>query len=201
MRYEIKGKVVDQSTRAGVAGVRVEAWGKDLEVDDDLGYAATLSDGSFAIPFDEDMFRDLFRDQCPDIYFDVCCGDELLATTEDSTLWKVEKPDVYVTIEIPPFKPAGWGERHVYLKIERIEGYSPVMPQEEAMGQAEWGRDCMRNEGHEDGFIPQSEIDARALDAIVYREYLDSAYLIPKPDKLILADINEPLYEDRVPGQ
>lgn len=200
MRYEIKGKVIDQKTRAGVAGVRVEAWGKDLEIDDDLGYAATQSDGSFAIPFDEDTFRDFFRDQYPDIYFDVCCGDELLASTEDSTHWKVETPDVYVTIEIPPLKPAAWGERHVYLKIERIEGYNPVMPQEETVGQAQWGRDCMRNVGHEDGFIPQSEIDARALDAIVYREYLDSAYLIPKTDKLILADINEPLYESHVPG-
>jgi hypothetical protein len=46
----------------------------------------------------------------------------------------------------------------------------------------------MRNVGHEDGAIPQSEIKARALDAVVYREYLDSAYLLPKPDKLIMAD-------------
>ena len=92
-----------------------------------------------------------------------------------------------------------WGERHVYLKIERF-GYNPVKPMEEEAGGASYGRDCMRNKGHENGFIPQPEIDARALDAIVYREYLDSAYLIPKPDKLIRADINEPLYEERVPG-
>ena len=58
MRYEIKGKVIDQKTREGVAGVRVEAWGTDLDLDDDLGYAATLYDGSFAIPFDEDTYRD-----------------------------------------------------------------------------------------------------------------------------------------------
>ncbi|HKB68280.1 MAG TPA: galactose oxidase-like domain-containing protein [Pyrinomonadaceae bacterium] len=199
MRYEIKGKVIDQKTREGVAGVRVEAWGTDLDLDDDLGYAATLYDGSFAIPFDEDTYRDLFRERHPDIYLDVYCGDELLASTQESTHWRVEAPNAYVTIEIPPLKPVAWGERHVYLKIERF-GYNPVKPVEEEAGGATYGRDCMRNKGHENGFIPQPEIDARALDAIVYREYLDSAYLIPKPDKLIHADINEPLYEERVPG-
>ena len=200
MRYEIKGKVIDQKTREGVAGVRVEAWGTDLDLDDDLGYAATLYDGSFAIPFDEDTYRDFFHDRYPDIYLDVYCGEELLASTQGSTHWRAEAPNAYVTIEIPPLKPVAWGERHVYLKIERIENYSPVKPLEEEAGDAVYGRDCMRNVGHENGFIPQSEIDARRLDAIVYREYLDSAYLIPKPDRLILADINEPLYEDRVPG-
>jgi plastocyanin len=88
----------------------------------------------------------------------------------------------------------------VYLKIERVEGYSPVWPQEKVVPPVQYGRDCMRNEGHENAFIPQAEIDARALNAVVYREYLDSGYLIPKPDKLILADINEPTYNRRVPG-
>ena len=32
------------------------------------------------------------------------------------------------------------------------------------------------------------------------REYLDAGYLFPKTDKLILADINEPIYSHRVPG-
>ncbi len=197
MRYEINGKVVDSSTGAGVAGVLVEAWDKDLGVDDHLGSATTISDGSFAITFDEDTFRDLFLDKWPDIYFKVFCGDDLLASTEDSVLWNVKTPDVHVTIKVPPVKPAACGERHIYLKIERIEGYNPVKPQEKG---AQYGRDCMRNEGHENALIPQSEIDARALNAVVYREYLDSAYLIPKPDKLILADINEPVYNHRVPG-
>jgi len=200
MRYEIKGKVIDAYSRDGVAGVRVEAWGKDLELEDDLGYAATLYDGTFVIPFDEDTYRDLFHDRCPDIYFEVCCGDEILTSTEDGPLWKAEAPDDYVTIEIPTLAAPAWNERHVYLKIDRVESYNPVKPVEEEAGLATYGRDCMRNVGHENGFIPESEIEARAVAAIVYREYIDSAYLIPKPDKLIRADINEPLYEDRVPG-
>ena len=200
MRYEIKGKVIDAKSRAGVGGVRVEAWGKGLALEDDLGYAATLYDGTFTIPLDEDTYRDLFGDRCPDIYFDVCCGDEVLVSTEDSALWKAEAPDAYMTIEIPPLQPPVWEERHVYLKIKRLDAYSPVKPLDEEAGRATYGRDCMRNEGHENGFIPQSEIEARTLDAVVYQEFLDSAYLIPKPDKLIPADINEPLYEYRVPG-
>jgi hypothetical protein len=105
-----------------------------------------------------------------------------------------------VTIEIAPIKPVVCEERHIYLKIVRLEGYNPVKPQEKVVPPVQYGRDCMRNEGHENALIPQSELDARALNAVVYREYLDSAYLIPKPNKLILADINEPVYNHRVPG-
>ena len=88
--------------------------------------------------------------------------------------------------------------RNVYLKIEPILDYSPVEPSGHAA--ANYRRDCMRNPGHEDGTIPLSEVDARRLDVLVYREYLDPAYLIPKPDKLVLADVNEPVFAHRVPG-
>jgi FtsP/CotA-like multicopper oxidase with cupredoxin domain len=38
------------------------------------------------------------------------------------------------------------------------------------------------------------------LTALVYREYLDPQYLVPKPDKIIAADVNEPAFTRRVPG-
>lgn len=88
--------------------------------------------------------------------------------------------------------------RHTYLKIETVENYSPVAPDD-----AEHHRyrlDCMRNHGHEDGRIPQSEVDRRALDALVYREYTDADFTHLKSDPLISADINEPRVERRVPG-
>ncbi|MFL6602560.1 MAG: galactose oxidase-like domain-containing protein [Steroidobacteraceae bacterium] len=88
--------------------------------------------------------------------------------------------------------------RNIYLKIEEILDYSPVEPSAHAA--ANYRRDCMRNPGHEDGTIPLSEVDARRLNALIYREYLDPGYLIPKPDKLVLTDINEPIYAHRVPG-
>jgi Multicopper oxidase len=90
--------------------------------------------------------------------------------------------------------------RNIYLKIERIRGYSPVAPADHVTPPIQYGRDCMRNEGHEDGSIPADEIAARRLAALVYREYLDPTYLVPKPDKLVAADINKPPFPHRVPG-
>ncbi|HEU4387773.1 MAG TPA: galactose oxidase-like domain-containing protein [Blastocatellia bacterium] len=88
--------------------------------------------------------------------------------------------------------------RDVYLKIERLPAYSPVAPDDAEHDL--YRRDCMRNEGHEDTKIPQSEVDRRRLDALVYREYLDPDYTIPKNDPLVPADINEPRAERRIPG-
>ncbi|GJL75335.1 galactose oxidase-like domain-containing protein [Nitrosomonas sp.] len=91
-------------------------------------------------------------------------------------------------------------ERNIYLKIEQIEDYSPVEPDEKAPPPIEYRRDCMRGEGHLDGTIPASEVKARSLTALTYREYLDSGYVLPKVDKIIRNDINEPVYDHRVPG-
>lgn len=90
--------------------------------------------------------------------------------------------------------------RDIYLKIEAIRGYSPVEPDDHVSPPIEYRRDCMRNMNHEDGTIPGDEVDARRLTALIYREYLDPQYLVPKPDKLVAADVNEPAYTRRVPG-
>jgi FtsP/CotA-like multicopper oxidase with cupredoxin domain len=192
---------VESHTGKPLSELRIEAWDKDVLTDDYLDFGLSDKDGEFKITFDKSEFEDWFGERHPDIYFKVFHYDDLLVSTEDSVLWNVKKSDVKVNIKIPKLRPIVCGEQHVYLKIERIEDYTPVKPQDDHnVSDVQYGRDCMRNSGHENGFIPQSEIDARALDAIVYREYLDSAYLIPKPDKLILADINEPLFNHRVPG-
>src|SRR6266852_9334593 len=90
--------------------------------------------------------------------------------------------------------------RDIYLKIEQIAGYSPVEPEPKVTPPRAYRRDCMRQAGHEDGSIPQSEVDARRLNAVIYREYLDPQYAVPKPDKLVAADVNEPGFSHRVPG-
>jgi FtsP/CotA-like multicopper oxidase with cupredoxin domain len=87
---------------------------------------------------------------------------------------------------------------HVFLRIEEIADYSPVEPSSHAA--ANYRRDCMRNTGHEDATIPVSEVNARRLTALIYREYLDPDYLVPKPDKLVPSDVNEPIFTHRVPG-
>jgi len=105
MRYEIKGHVVDAVGGGGIGGVRVEAWDKDFRLDDHLGSASTVSDGSFSITFDETAFSDIFFDSRPDLYFKVYSFSELLASTEDSVLWNVKNPYVGITIEVPHPKP------------------------------------------------------------------------------------------------
>jgi len=92
------------------------------------------------------------------------------------------------------------GTKDVYLKIETIPDYCPVDPDSHAAAPIKYRRDCMLNTGHEDGSIPIDEVNARRLSALIYREYLDANWLIPKPDKLVVADINEPAFTSRVPG-
>jgi FtsP/CotA-like multicopper oxidase with cupredoxin domain len=200
MNFEIKGGVVAIGTRRGIGQVRVEACDVRGFVEDYVAYTLTDEDGAFVITLSQDMVRDMFPRQPLEVFFRVWCGRQLLSDTEFGVHWSTDKPNVHVRIEAQKPGPMAWSEKHVFLKIERMEGYSPVKPLEEEAAQEEFARDCMRNTGHEDGKIPPAEIQARALDAVIYREYLDSGYIIPKTDKLIAADVNEPLYESRVPG-
>ena len=90
--------------------------------------------------------------------------------------------------------------RDIYLRIEQVVDYSPVEPQDKTAPPIQYLRDGMRNVGHLDGVIPVAERDARALTAVVYREYRDDQYLIPNTAKIVPADINEPIWDRRVPG-
>lgn len=90
--------------------------------------------------------------------------------------------------------------RDIYLRIETIPGYSPVEPDDHVSPPIQYRRDCVRNMGHEDGSIPDDEVAARRLTALIYREYLDPQYLIPKPDKLVAADVNARAVIQTPPG-
>jgi FtsP/CotA-like multicopper oxidase with cupredoxin domain len=90
--------------------------------------------------------------------------------------------------------------RDIYLKIERVFGYSTVEPELKVMPPKQYRRDCMRNPGHESTAIPPAEVEARRLTALVYREYVDPGYLVPKADKLVANDVNEPVFSRRVPS-
>src|SRR3954467_4169513 len=99
MVYRIHGRVIDRVARAGVSGLLVEAWDKDLLLDDLVGEATTDEQGAFEIVFEESYFRELFLDRKPDLFFRVKSGDRLLADTREHVLWNVAR-DVEVTIEI-----------------------------------------------------------------------------------------------------
>jgi hypothetical protein len=71
-------------------------------------------------------------------------------------------------------------DRHVYLRIEEIASYNPVNPEPKPRPPRLYQRDCARNHGHDDGSIPPTEVAARAVPALIYQEYLDSAYQNPE---------------------
>lgn len=198
--HTVKGKVVRIDNGDPVDGALVEVWDRDSGTDDALGTATTDASGKFELSFGLLEYLELFpTDFKPDLYFVVHLDGEFVGSTRHATLWNVEGNTTNVEIKVDP--PASLKTvRHVYLRIEPIIGYCPVDPATETPVGVEYRRDCMRNPGHEDGTIPASEISARTLDAVIYREYMDETYLVPKPDKLVGADINEPIFHRRVPG-
>jgi len=87
--------------------------------------------------------------------------------------------------------------RDIFLKIEPMPSYSPLAP---IVCARRYGRDCMYNVGHEYGRVQADEILASTLDALVYREYLDPHFTIPSTAKIVPADVNEPVWNRRIPG-
>ena len=87
--YQIHGRVIDEKQKRGVAGLRVEAWDKDLIANDHVGSSQTGSNGEFNIEFTTAYFRELFLDRKPDLFFKVFANGELIKSTEDSVLWNM----------------------------------------------------------------------------------------------------------------
>jgi hypothetical protein len=98
--YKVTGNVLNRETSEGVPGLRVEAWDKDLLVNDLVGAATTNRYGVFRIQFDETYFKELFLDRRPDLFFKVFREGALIASTEDNVLWNEANADVEVNIEV-----------------------------------------------------------------------------------------------------
>ena len=195
--FVVSGRVFDAETKKARADLAVEAWdGSELH-DDYLGEGTTDSKGRFTISVDKSSLRDLPKDYRPEVYFKVFDGEDFLFSTESAP---VEDPSncLIALLHKPSARPYRCRPRNIYLKIEKILGYSPVDPDPDAHGM--YRKDCMYNEGHENGLIPDPEVSQRTLDAVIYREYLDAAYTIPRTTKMVPADLTEPSWYRRVPG-
>lgn len=108
--YNINGRVIDTDSRRGIAGLRVEAWDKDLIHNDLVGSAETDAEGRFQIGFTRSYFGEALEGG-PDLFFKVFSGDEQVASTEESVQWDA---DGAVKVEIPMPQPGG-GEQPATL--------------------------------------------------------------------------------------
>ncbi len=99
--YRVSGKVLHSQTGKGIPDLRIEAWDKDLIIDDLLGNALSDDVGFFQIDFHENYFREILFDRCPDIYFKVFQADRLLVDTRNHLLWNAQQHTESLEIAIP----------------------------------------------------------------------------------------------------
>lgn len=95
----ITGKLLNKKKQP-VAGLRIEAWDKDLFFDDFIAETTSNKDGSFELTFTEARFNELFFDRRPDLYFKIFAEGKLIGTTEDTVVWNLEKAEEEVIITI-----------------------------------------------------------------------------------------------------
>lgn len=197
--FRVSGLVLEDGTKKPLANLTVELWDETEQNDDFLGEAVTGPDGTFDAEIDRSILRDLPKDYQPAIHLRMFDGDTFLFSTENPFEHPYHRQ---CHILIP--KHCDWRPRYnckarnIYLKIDKILGYSPVDPDPDAHGM--YRKDCMQGEGHEHGVIPDAEVTQRTLDAVVYREYLDAAYTVPRTTKMVAQDLKEPSWYRRVPG-
>jgi len=98
--YILTGRAVDIQTGQGLPDVRVEAWDKGRLCNDLIACAFTDAPGIFRIVLDPRHLRELFLDRVPVLFFRLFDGPSCIASTERSVLWRVDRPESAVRIEI-----------------------------------------------------------------------------------------------------
>ncbi|MBD2254376.1 hypothetical protein [Nostoc parmelioides] len=98
--FQINGRIIDRSTKKGVANLQIEAWDKDLIFNDLVGSTTTDAEVHFQIEFSQTHYQECFGDRHPDLFFKVFRQGRLLTSTENSILWNHATPDTEITIEV-----------------------------------------------------------------------------------------------------
>ncbi|PSB32824.1 Dyp-type peroxidase [Stenomitos frigidus] len=98
--FVIQGRVIDRNFQKGASSVQVEAWDKDLIINDLVGAATTDDQGGFRIEFESAYFQELFADRSPDLFFKIFQKGELIRSTENAVLWNVAAGETEIGIEV-----------------------------------------------------------------------------------------------------
>ncbi len=104
-KYQIKGLVVNQQTKAKLTGVNVELWDKDIKHSDLLGTATTSTQGRFTIKFNESHFEDHPKDHLPDVFVRIYDNGRLIHTTERSVFQDLPPGEHSFTFEVVEDEP------------------------------------------------------------------------------------------------
>ncbi|MDH4471692.1 MAG: neuraminidase-like domain-containing protein [Fluviicola sp.] len=107
-KITVSGKVTNRDQQL-LSNLRIEAWDKDLLIDDFL--AETLSDanGQFTLVIETGRFEELFLDKRPDVYFKIFHGEQLIKTTYDTAFYNLENDltgiEIIVEFSVTPEIP------------------------------------------------------------------------------------------------
>jgi len=99
-KFQIAGRVIDSNTKKGIPDLRVEAWDKDVLIDDFLGSDLSGKSGNFTIKFDKRYYQEIIFDRKPDIYFKVYKDNKLILNTEKNIFWNVSDPDMEIVLKV-----------------------------------------------------------------------------------------------------
>lgn len=98
--FVLTGRVVDVQTGHGLADVRVEAWDKERLCNDLVACGFTDALGVFRLVLEAGHLRELFLERVPVLFFRLFEGSTGIATTDRSVLWRVERTESAIRIEI-----------------------------------------------------------------------------------------------------
>ena len=163
MRYEIRGRVLDSFSVTASAAYGSRPGTRTFGLDDYLGRPPPSTTARSRSVSTTPRFADLLRQLARPVLQGLLLQRAACLNRGHGAVECPAAADRRHDQGAAP-EAAACDERHIYLKIERIEDYSPVKPQDKVVPPVQYGRDCMRIHGHENGLIPQAEIDARVAD-------------------------------------